>query len=525
MSADQVKLSARITNAPLASVDDEWPVPAPIRAPLAPVPAFNATLLPAALRGWVMDISRRMQCPPDFPAVGAMIGLATIVGRRVTVRPKKLDDWSVVPNLWGMVIGRPSALKTPAISEALKPLHRLETLSKEQHETMQRDHEKTKLVHAARLDAYKGKLKRAAASGQDLADEPPEEPKEPARRRLISMDTTVEKLGELLRDNPRGVLVYRDELAGWFASFERDGREGDRAFYLEAWNGNAPFRYDRIGRGTVDIEAACVSMLGTIQPGVLTRHVSEQIKGAFNDGLAQRFQMMVYPDDNGAWSYVDERPDSEAKRRALAVFQRLDEADLSLLGATIDPDDDRGRVLHFSDAAQEVFKAWLGDLEQKVRDGDEHAIINEHLGKFRSLMPSVAALIHLADAAVDLVPPGEISEAAAWCAVEWCAYLEAHARRIYGSALSRSTDAARLLASKIRKRRIGDRFKARDVYINEWTGLATSDEAKKAIDTLEEFGWLRSLDVRTGGRPTVEYAINPRVYAPDAAAAEDDNDA
>ncbi|MCC6811740.1 MAG: DUF3987 domain-containing protein [Deltaproteobacteria bacterium] len=513
-TASPVRLVATVSS------ESDWPEPSPIRAPLLPVPAFDAAMLPDALRPWVMDIAKRMQCPPDFPAIGAMIGLATIVGRRVTIRPKVRDDWSVVPNLWGMIIGRPSALKSPALSEALKPLHRLETLCKERHDANQREHDKATMMHEARVKAYRAAVEKAAKSGQEVADNPPDPPASAPRRRLVSMDTTIEKLGELLRDNPRGVLVYRDELAGWFASFERDGREGDRAFYLEAWNGNAPFRYDRIGRGTVDIEAACVSMVGTIQPGVLTRHVSEQLRGAANDGLAQRFQLMVYPDDDREWSYVDEWPDGEAKKRAAEAFQKLDEIELTLLGAKIDPDDDRARVLHFCDEAQAVFKDWLAGLEAKVRNADEHPIITEHLGKYRSLMPSIAGLIHLSNAAVGLTPAGDIGADAARSAVEWCAYLEAHARRVYGCALSRSANAARLLASKIRNRKLGDRFRARDVYINEWSGLATAHEAKKAIDTLEEFGWLRGHDAKTGGRGTIEYEINPRVYLTDTA--EDD---
>ena len=48
----------------------------------------------------------------------------------------------------------------------------------------------------------------------------------PVRQRYLTQDTTVEKLGELLRDNPRGVLIYRDELIGFLArSTKRGARE------------------------------------------------------------------------------------------------------------------------------------------------------------------------------------------------------------------------------------------------------------------------------------------------------------
>ena len=69
---------------------------------------FDPALLPKALRPWIMDIAERLQCPPDFSAVAAMVSLGAVVGRRLAIRPKRHDDWLVVPNLWGAVVGRPA---------------------------------------------------------------------------------------------------------------------------------------------------------------------------------------------------------------------------------------------------------------------------------------------------------------------------------------------------------------------------------------------------------------------------------
>jgi putative DNA primase/helicase len=68
-----------------------------------------------------------MQCPADFPAVAAIAALSSLIGARAVIQPKARDDWQVVPNLWATVVGRPGVKKSPALSEALKPLHRLET--------------------------------------------------------------------------------------------------------------------------------------------------------------------------------------------------------------------------------------------------------------------------------------------------------------------------------------------------------------------------------------------------------------
>ncbi len=120
--------------------------------------------------------------------------------------------------------------------------------------------------------------------------------RKPHERRYSTNDSTVEKLGELLADNPNGLLVFRDELSGWLKSMDRDGHESDRSFYLEAWAGNGDFTYDRIGRGTIQIEAACVSVLGGIQPGPLSEYVvSASRNGRGADGLLQRFPITGVP--------------------------------------------------------------------------------------------------------------------------------------------------------------------------------------------------------------------------------------
>jgi putative DNA primase/helicase len=98
----------------------------PLPDPLPTVEPFKPKLLPEAFRPWIQDVAARMQCPMDFPAVSAMVGIASVVGQKIVIRPKKQDDWRVVANLWGGVVGRPGVLKTQAIQEPLRPLWRLE---------------------------------------------------------------------------------------------------------------------------------------------------------------------------------------------------------------------------------------------------------------------------------------------------------------------------------------------------------------------------------------------------------------
>ena len=61
-----------------------------------------------------------------FVAAPAVCMAGSAIGAGCAIRPKEKDNWSVVPNLWGGVVGRPGTMKSPAIEEAFRPLKQLE---------------------------------------------------------------------------------------------------------------------------------------------------------------------------------------------------------------------------------------------------------------------------------------------------------------------------------------------------------------------------------------------------------------
>ena len=326
--------------------------------------------------------------------------------------------------------------------------------------------------------------------------------------RYQTQDGTTEKIGELLNQNPRGLLINRDELIGWFRSLDRDGREGDRAFYLEAWNGNQGFTYDRIGRGTLDISALCISIFGAITPGPLSSYVYQAIRGGNgDDGLLQRFQVFVWPDAPAEWKNIDRFPDTTEKNRAWEIFKVLSE---EIPGAVQQEGADIP-ALRFSPEGQEVFDQWRNDLETRLRsDHGLHPAIESHLTKYRSLMPSLALIFHLIDVA-DGTKPGPVSETAALMAAAWCDYLESHAMRIYGAATMPGMDAAREIIKHIRRGAIQDGCSPKDIYRNHWSRLATPEEVKAGLEVLEEYEWLTVNKINTGGRPSEIITLNPHM--------------
>jgi putative DNA primase/helicase len=281
-----------------------WIDPQPINTELLRVEPFDIKLVPAPFRDWVLDCSHRMDnAPPDFLAVSLMVALSAIIGDKITIKPKQEDDWAVTPNLWGALVGRPSSKKSPALKEGTRFIAMLDRESRLKHESDLTEYNSEEEFHSLEVNRAKKKSSGGIEVNRDEAKDSflkvlGAKPLPPVRRRRFTNDATIEKLGELQRDNPHGILVCRDELTGFLRSLEREDRAQDRAYYLESWSGNTSFSYDRIGRGTIDIERNIVSILGAIQPGKLKSYLLARKRGDGDDGLLERFQLAVYPDAN-----------------------------------------------------------------------------------------------------------------------------------------------------------------------------------------------------------------------------------
>ena len=489
-------------NGVLPQFSEPWPEPRPITSTLPPVPAFCSDLLPDVLGDCVFDIAERMQAPPDFVATTALCGLAAIVGNTVRIRPKRADNWEVVPNLWGAIVGRPSAMKSPAMRAALAPVY---ALQQEMHEEWEAAERKSRMDGALASLEAKGAKRRAEEKLKEGDRDGAKAElalhvacgEEKPRPRVIVNDATVEKLGELLNENPRGLLLIRDELPGFLARMESEEHQGERAFYLEAFNGDGSFTYDRIGRGTIPIENCTVSIIGGVQPARIAPLVRGAMTGSTDDGLIQRFQMTVWPDELTSWKWIDRAQDICALNAYEAVFRDLH----CFSSAFTQP-----KVFSFSVSAQELFKAWMTEIQTEARCGKLPAPLESHLLKMPKTVASLALIFELVAGSRDEV----VGEEAAARALDWGDYLKAHAGRLYAAAAVSAENGARLIIE--RRTQLPEPFSVRHVQRKAWAGLSDHGAVTDAIDLLIATGRVRGISVesgKAGGKPSTAYIWNP----------------
>ncbi|MFC1869447.1 DUF3987 domain-containing protein, partial [Thermodesulfobacteriota bacterium] len=494
---------------------EAWPDPVPLPNGLPPVAPFDWRLLPDTLRPWTSDIVERMQCPPDFVAVTLVCALGALIGRKVGIRPQASTDWTVIANMWALLIGRPGVLKSPAMEAILSLLKRLAALAMERYRAEIKDYEIVKVADKLRAEASE-KVARAALKENPKADISGllqiEQEETPILKRYIANDTTAAALGELHRQNPNGLLVYRDELVSLLKMLDQEENSEARGFYLTGWNGDSPYTFDRISRGmNLHIPAVCLSLLGSTQPGRISQYVKGAISGGDrDDGLLQRFGLVVWPDTSGTWKEVDRRPDSEAKRKAFQVFDRLDRLDPLTIGAKqdtgLDGEPEGCPYLRFDRDGLGMFQEWRQDLETRLRSGDLHPAEESHYSKYRKLVPGLALILHLSNG-----DTGPVGSQAVLQALAWSEYLETHAQRLYASITAPEVATAKAILAKIKSGDISTVLTVRQIWRPQWRGLNDLETVKDGVRLLEDFGYLLKNKKNTGGRPTDEYDVHPKL--------------
>ena len=223
--------------------------------------------------------------------------------------------------------------------------------------------------------------------------------------------------------------------------------------------------------------------------------------------LIQRFQLLVWPDTDPNWEYVDRRPDAAIEERLTRTFQTL-----------VDLESANPFQFRFDADAQELFIDWLTDLEGKLRSSELHPALISHLSKYRE--PD-------ADPGGSL-PPGGIGGGQRRCRYR---FPSPHATsggvvrvprisRAAGLLLYRDSAASGGAANwldRIKARKVGADgfFSCRDVYLKGWSGLDTPEAVKLAAEVLHDAGWVREKTGESGpsgGRPSSRYEVNPRVW-------------
>ena len=410
---------------------------------------FPLGLLPKPIGRYVGEAARSIHCDTSFVALPLLSALGATIGntRRIVLKHGAFP-WVEPPVLWTATVGFSGTAKSPAMKAALWCIERREQQAMRESERQQAEYAGDMLKYEMALTAWK-------RSGHNEGEPEPEKPRPPICQRFVVSDVTVEALAERLNDNPRGILLARDELSGWLRSFDqyKSGKGGDCAHWLSMYDASV-VRFDRKtgDRKTIYIPHAAVSIVGGIQPDVLRATLGREHVA---DGLAARFLLAMPPRQAVRWSEVEI---SETSGQSLAdIFGRLWELEPDL-------DEDgysRPRLLPLTPEAKAAWRTYFdrNGAEQVELDGDLAAAWS----KLRGAAARLALVVHLVKwAAGSDIAPDRIDQTSIKAGIGLSDWFGQEAQRLY-SVLGESEEDRedRELVAWIKRR--GGRTTVRDI--------------------------------------------------------------
>jgi hypothetical protein len=238
--------------------------------PPAPYRPFPVEALPEPVRSFVVQGAAALGCDPAYLALPALSIVAALIGNTREIRLKL--DWHEPSVVWSAIVGDSGTLKSPALNLVARPVYRIQKELLERYKREAKQYLKDKEEYDQRAREGKAKAKKSVKihdPEQPDNSTQGDRPEKPKLIRAVTSDVTIEKLAQLLEDNPRGLLLCRDELGGWLHSFQRyKGKAGgsDLPGWLEMYRAETLVVDRKTGdRPTLFVPPAAVSVCGGIQ--------------------------------------------------------------------------------------------------------------------------------------------------------------------------------------------------------------------------------------------------------------------
>ena len=247
---------------------------------------FPVDLLPETVSRFIAEVSNANGCDPAGVAIATLVALATAIGNSRRLRLKR--GWTFPAILWGMLIARKGAIKSWAMSPAIKPLNQKQDEYHQRHKLEKTEHRRQRLEYDNQTPAQKRNAK-------------PFDTEEPTIKRIVSHEATDQKIVKNCSENPRGFCIFSDELTTLLkgmGQYCKDSKGGNaQSIFNSLFNGEG-IESERIGESRC-APHAFVCILGGIQPGLARKCFDQE---AFESGFASRFIPVAPPLRVATWS-------------------------------------------------------------------------------------------------------------------------------------------------------------------------------------------------------------------------------
>lgn len=337
---------------------------------------FPIQIFPTSLQNFITRVSECFSRTPIDYCATQLLGICSIaIGKTRILRVKQTHD--IYCNLWMIVVAPPGDGKTGVLKFLRRQVDRLE--------------KKYGILFRQEIEQY----------NEQMAEEADTKTKQPTRKRVLVMKTTVEGLNTILEQNPRGIGIIRDEASGFIRSMNQYRQGDDREFWLEAWS-NQTQTIDRKSQLGIpcEIEDPFLSVIGGTQPEKVV-----YFTGGDDDGFSERF-LYCYPASTSQPGYSREivDPDTEATwNNIFAALAKYESRSVKVRdhegNDMLDPDgkeiyENAPYVVSMSEEAIRVHDEWCMQTDIEYRQKSFDFALRGTWIKMKDYMRKFALIIH-----------------------------------------------------------------------------------------------------------------------------------
>jgi Protein of unknown function (DUF3987) len=453
---------------------------------------------------WIVDAAAAAACPPDYVVMPLLSSTSVLIGHARWAQAT--PGWREPPHLWAVAVGDSGDGKSPGSDCLMRDvLPEIERRMLGDYPDRWREWQQAAAFDKAALRRWEEELRAAQKTGDPSTIPPMPEPTvsdiAPERPRLRQHDVTIEQVAALLATAaPKGVIIVRDEIAGWLTGMNAYNPAG-RAFWNEAYGGG-PHSVEcrKHSAAPIAVSRLAVAVCGGTQP----QRLAELMVGV-DDGLLSRIQWF-WPDP------ISFRLGLETPRVAWAIeaLDRLRELDLQ-----------PGEIpcpifVPLTREGQHLLAEFAREMQ--IRQADAGGLLRSAFGKARGTVLRLSLVLEwMWWCAKDglALPPSEITPiAVAAAAVLVADYFMPMAERVFGDAGASEVERnAATLARWVVKERPDEVHVRQLQRAVRLPGLRDAGQIRKAADALVEADWLRAPPKTVLGQPRsrVAYAVNPKL--------------
>jgi hypothetical protein len=472
------------------------PMPVALPPVVEPYRPFPLECLPEPVRSFVKQVGTAMCCDESFVALPLLAAAAAAVGNCLQIELKK--GWTEPCILWCVVVAESGTLKSPALELALRPVRNRQRLAIKEHRDAMETYEADLVQYEINMTAWK--------KTKDPTDSPIK-PQPPVCWRNITEDTTVEALAMLLVSNWRGLLVGKDEWAGWLRSFGqyKQGRGGDEAHWLNM-HGGRPMIVDRKTTGTIFVSRAAVSICGGIQPGPLARVLRPEFH---ENGLLARVLFAHPPRRRKRWTEAEISPAME--KTIGELFDKL----YSLEPIPDDNGDPQPGILRLSpEAKTKWIRFFDAHADEQVRLSGDEAAAWSKLEGYAARLAIVVHCLRWAAGDSTLAHSGVVDDKSMEAGIALSQWFGQETRRVYATLGETDVDRDRRRLMELIRRK-GGTLTSRELMRSSGT-FQKAEDAEAALEELTKAGigqWEYVPPGPKGGQPTRRFVLADRADA------------